>query len=154
MGRGARIGRVAIAVALASGAAIGVWLVATGGESDSGDTTTLSIDGTDVDAVSQLAGLELPDSTEDFLTARLDDDTQLDVTFTIDPGDEDALLSNSGFDEPVEGTRVISHSSPLWKLNPQEVMRGAQDTTGDVYRQVELVEEDGRTRVRLVITPA
>ena len=123
----------------------------------------LELSDTDADSVSELAGLELPDSTSDFLTARLDDDSQLDVTFTIDPADEAAFLQGSGLARPVGGERVILHSSPLWELNAEGTVRGSADGPGPegeeadpprVRRAVELVEEGELLRVRLVITPA
>jgi hypothetical protein len=125
--------------------------------------TTLELSDTDADSVSELAGLELPESTSDFLTARLDDDSQLDVTFTIDPAEEAAFLEGSGLARPVEGERVILHSSPLWELNAEGTVRGSADGPGldgeeadppRVRRAVELVEEGELVRVRLVITPA
>jgi len=143
----------------------GLALVLLGGGGDTDDADgpesggeRLDLAGTDADAVSELAGLELPDSTSDFLTARLDDDSQLDVTFTIDPGDVAAFLSGSGLAEPVEGERVILHSSPLWELNAEGATSGTVDTVGEgasaVTRAVELVSETDRLRVRMVVTPA
>lgn len=128
-----------------------------GGGSASGDRT-LDLSETDAEAVTELAGLALPASTTDFLSARLDDDSQLDVTFTIDPADEAAFLEASDLPQPVEGERVIFHSSPLWELNAQGPIRGTADTASgapqDVRRSAELVTEDALVRVRLVITPA
>jgi hypothetical protein len=146
----------------------GLVLVLFGGADEDTDGSgsggaTLELSDTDADSVSELAGLELPDSTSDFLTARLDDDSQLDVTFTIDPADEAAFVEDSGFAEPVEGERVILHSSPLWELNAAGTVRGAADGPGtegqstdqpQVRRAVEFVGEGDLVRVRLVITPA
>ena len=156
---------------LAALAVLGLWLVFTGGSGDGGsgsadsedpgsedpaseDLKRLAIDDTDMDSVSRLAGLTPPGSTEDFMSARMDDDSQLDVTFTIAPGDEAALLDASALPEPREDQRVITHASPLWDLNVEGTIRGAADTAGDVRRAIELVDEKGRTRVRLVVTPA
>ena len=145
-------------------AAAGTWLLvaggeeggdgATGGAPAAGAGATLEVGGTDRASVSELAGLSLPPGTADFLSARLDDDTQLDVTFTLDPAAEAAFLAGSGLDEPAEGQRVILHSSPLWKLNADAPLRGVEDTSEGLRRRVELVAEDGRTRVRMVLTPA
>jgi hypothetical protein len=158
--------RVGVPVILAALTVLGLWLVFSGasddgrsGNTDSGSTSSdnperLEIGETDIDSVSDLAGLSLPDSVEDFMSARLDDDSQLDVSFTIAPDDEATFLDASGIPEPQEEQRVITHTSPLWDLNVDATIRGAADTTGDVTRAVELVDEDGRTRVRLVITPA
>ena len=147
----------------------GLVLVLFGGADEDTDGSgsggaTLELSDTDADSVSELAGLELPDSTSDFLTARLDDDSQLDVTFTIDPAEEAAFLEGSGLARPVEGERVILHSSPLWELNAEGTVRGSADGPGPeeeaaadptrVRRAVELVEEGELLRVRLVITPA
>ena len=163
--------RVGVPVVLAVLTVLGLWLVFTGGSDDSGSGNTgsgdpgagntasdnperLAIGETDIDSVSELAGLSLPDSTEDFMSARLDDDSQLDVSFTIAADDEAAFLDASGIPEPQKDQRVITHTSPLWDLNIEGTIRGSADTTGDVTRAIELVDEDGRTRVRLVITPA
>lgn len=149
----------------------GLALVLFGGADEETDGSgsggaTLELSDTDADSVSELAGLELPDSTSDFLTARLDDDSQLDVTFTIDPAEEAAFLEGSDLARPVEGERVILHSSPLWELNAEGTVRGSADGPGPedeeeaaadplrVRRAVELVEEGELLRVRLVITPA
>lgn len=140
----------------------GLALVLFGGGDDTDGSesggATLDLSDTDADSVSELAGLELPDSTSDFLTARLDDDSQLDVTFTIDPADEATFLDGSDLPRPVEGGRVILHSSPLWELNAEGTVSGSVDTAGagtsSVARTVELVAEGDRLRVRLVITPA
>lgn len=168
--------RVGVPVVLASLAVLGLWLVLTGGADGTGSDDTpangdrsgdagsggtasedpgrLDIDGTDMDSVSRLAGLSLPAGTGDFMSARMDDDSQLDVSFTIAHEDESAFLDASTFPEPREDQRVITHASPLWELNVEGTIRGVADTAGDVRRAVELVEEDGRTRVRLVLTPA
>lgn len=118
----------------------------------------LDLSDTDAEGVSELAGLALPETSAEFLSARLDDDSQLDVTFTIDPTDEAAFVEGSGFPEPVEGERVIFHSSPLWELNAQGPIRGTGDTVTSgkqgVRRSVELIAEGELVRVRLVITPA
>lgn len=115
-------------------------------------TPTLALSDTSMAGVAELAGLALPDSTSDFLTAAPEGRTQLDVTFTLATDDLDGFVSGSGF--PALGDkRVITHSSPLWKVNPEGEVRGAADRTGSVARAVEGVAEDGRMRVRLVLTP-
>ncbi|MGI9578187.1 MAG: hypothetical protein ACR2OH_08320 [Microthrixaceae bacterium] len=145
----------------------GLSLLFLGGSDDDPDNTdspagaSLDLTDTDAESVSELAKLTLPSSTSDFLTARLDDDSQLDVTFTIDPADEAAFLDGSGLPAPVVDERVIFHSSPLWELNAEGTVRGSADTAessdtsqGGVRRAVELVDEGESVRVRLVITPA
>ncbi|MFM7064838.1 MAG: hypothetical protein ACKO04_15320 [Actinomycetes bacterium] len=104
-------------------------------------------------------GLAFPDGTADFLTAQLQNRSQLDVTFTLPPEQVSAFLAGSGLPDPVAGRRVVTHTSPLWKLNVDGELRGATRTVttpeGVRLRLVlELVEEPGgRTRVRLVVTP-
>lgn len=145
--------RFGVPVVLVALAAVGVWLVVSGsGDPDEAGPGQLAIDGTDVASIEELAGIEVPEGAADFLTARIDDDSQLDVTFTISPDDESAFVVDSGLPDPVAEQRVITHASPLWELNVDETIRGAADSTGSVNRAVELVEEDGRTRVRLVLT--
>lgn len=127
-----------------------------GGTADgSAPAVTLPLQDTSQAAVEDLTGLVLPAGTADFLTAQLDDGTQLDVTFTIPVAAADSFVSASGLPTPVEGDRVVIHSSPLWKLNPEGAIRGALDTSGQVSRAVELVPEGtDRLRARVVITPA
>lgn len=157
--------RWAVPGVLVALAVLGLWLVVTGGDDGSagdGDATdgaaaperTLDIEDTDLAAVAELGGLVLPPGTEDFLAARVDNDTQLDVTFTLDPTAEAEFVASSELPPPEADNRVILHSSPLWNLNPDSDIRGTEDSVGDVRRRVEMVEEDGRTRVRLVLTPA
>ena len=72
------------------------------------------------------------------------------------PEEEAAFIEASGLPEPVDDERVILHSSPLWKLNPDDaaVIRGAADDAGAVERAVELVDEGDRVRARVVIISA
>ncbi|MFV0318009.1 MAG: hypothetical protein ACK5O2_13745 [Microthrixaceae bacterium] len=153
MARRLRIGVPLLLVALG---ALGIWLIVTGSGQDASSTgpDRLPIGNTDMASVEELAAIEVPGGAQDFLTARLDDDTQLDVTFTIDPTDEAGFIDGSGFTEPVDGERVITHSSPLWDLNVDGTVRGVADTAGGVTRAVELLGEGERTRVRLVLTRA
>ncbi len=115
---------------------------------------TLPLGQTSQAAVAQLTGLVFPAGTADFLTAKLADGTQLDVTFTIPKSDEAAFVSASGLPALKAKERVVSHSSPLWKLNPEGQISGAADTRGSVARAVELVTEGDRLRARVVISPA
>jgi hypothetical protein len=114
-------------------------------------------------SLERLAALDLPASTADLLTARLDNDRQIDLTFTIEPADEAAFVEGSSLPAPVVGQRVVTHASPLWELNPGAEIRGSRDEVpetveagvarGGVRRAVELIDEDGRIRARVVITP-
>ena len=115
---------------------------------------TLPLDDTSQAAVEELSGLEFPPGTADFLSARLDDGTQLDVTFTMPSTDQAAFVTASGLPTLESGQRVVTHSSPLWKLNPEGTISGAADTNGSVGRAVEVVPEGDRLRARVVITPA
>lgn len=124
---------------------------------------TLPLSDTSIAGIAALAGLAVPDDVADFLTASTEDRTQLDVTFTLPPDEVDTFITGSGF--PTLGEdRVITHSSPLWKVNPSGEVRGAADESGSVRRAVETVPETApesgggaggaRVRVRLVVTPA
>lgn len=146
--------RVAPFVLVALGA-LGLWLVVAGSDDDTTADSgpIVEIESTDAEAVAELAALEIPGGAQDFLTARLDDDTQLDITFTIDPADEAAFIEGSALPDPSAGQRTITHSSPLWELSPSSEVRGSDDSVGELRRRIELVEEDGRVRVRAVLTP-
>lgn len=158
-----RSSRWSVPLVLVVGLALGVWLVIAGGSSQPPGTSrstsghrggALDLSDTAQRAVAELGGFAFPRSTADFLTAKLNDSSQLDITFTIDPADEHAFVEGSSLPDPVSGDRVITHSSPLWKLNPDGTISGTRDPHGDVNRQVELVPEKGRLRVRAVLTPA
>lgn len=149
---------------------VGIVLVVTGDDEPTGPSTTtttvadgqaptatLPLDDTSVKGVSSMAGLVVPDGAKDFLTAATENKAQLDVTFTL-PSDQVAtFVSGSGFPALAEGEKVVTHSSPLWKLNPEGTESGAADSvTVDgvtVVRAVETVPEGDRVRVRLVLTP-
>jgi hypothetical protein len=151
---------------------LGIVLVVTGGGDDApahppstSDTTTTAAPGgasvvtlplgdTTQAGLSKLTGLALPAGTADFLSTHLDSNTQLDITFTIPKGAEASFVAASRLPTPKAGERVVDHSTPLWKLNPEGTISGTHDTHGSVARAVELVPEGGRVRVRVVITPA
>ncbi len=149
---------------------VGIVLVVTGDDEPTGPSTTtttvadgqaptatLPLDDTSVKGVSSMAGLVVPDGAKDFLTAATENKAQLDVTFTLPSDLVAAFVSGSGFPALVEGEKVVTHSSPLWKLNPEGTESGAADSvTVDgvtVVRAVETVPEGDRVRVRLVLTP-
>lgn len=149
---------------------VGIVLVVTGDDEPTGPSTTtttvadgqaptatLPLDDTSVKGVSSMAGLVVPDAAKDFLTAATENKAQLDVTFTLPSDQVEAFVSGSGFPALVEGEKVVTHSSPLWKLNPEGTESGAADSvTVDgvtVVRAVETVPEGDRVRVRLVLTP-
>lgn len=109
------------------------------------------------EGVEAYTGIVVPEGASGYLTGRLDNDRQLDVTFVFPADVEAAFLSSSQLAEPVEGRRVVLHGSALWELNPPEgvEVRGVTDTFGEVRRAVELVEESpGVLRARVVITTA
>jgi hypothetical protein len=114
---------------------------------------TLGLEDSSQASVEELSGLDFPESASGFLSAQLDDGSQLDLTATFPPSEEAEFLEGSSLAVPVAGERVITHSSPLWDLDPAGTVRGVTDTRGGVDRAVELVEEEGSIRVRAVITP-
>lgn len=105
-------------------------------------------------------GVVFPTGTADFLTAQLQNRAQLDVTFTLPADQVAAFVEGSTLKEPAAGKRVVTHTSPLWKLNVDGQLRGTVRTvtTPDGVRlrlAVELVDEPaGRVRVRMVVSPA
>ncbi len=144
---------------------IGIVLVVTGGDDrPTGPSTTTTAAGTAVkptldvgdsskDAVARLAGLSIPAGAADFLSASTEDRTQLDVTFTLPTDQEEAFVTGSGLPDLVPGDRVITHSSPLWKVNPEGRVSGASDVHWTIVRSVETVAEGDRIRVRIVLSP-
>ena len=176
-----------VLVVLLAGLVVGMTLVVFGGDGDDDatadgpvlggtqpvddDVTAPGIEGEDdprgvlplddveftVAGIEEYTGIVVPDDAEGFLTGRLDNDRQLDVTFLFPAEDEAEFLEASQLPEPVEGQRVVLHGSALWDLNPPGgvEIRGATDTFDDVRRAFELVEETpGVLRARIVITSA
>jgi hypothetical protein len=124
---------------------------------------TLPLEQLSASAVAQLTGLAFPPDMTDFLTARLDGDTQLDVTFVMPEAAVAEFIESSGLPAPTADERLVLHSSPLWKVNPDEGTTlssttdttDATDDTQSVRRVVELVGDgSGTIRARIVITPA
>ncbi|MFM7069001.1 MAG: hypothetical protein ACKOYM_06015 [Actinomycetes bacterium] len=124
-----------------------------------GPPRTLPFESVTKDELAQQLGVKFPADTADFLTARLPNRSQLDVTFTVPAAAVASFASASGFPRPVAGQRVISHTSPLWKLNPDATINGSVRTvttnTGDRLRvALEFVDEGpGRARARMVVVP-
>jgi hypothetical protein len=166
---------LAIAAALLLGLVVGSVLVLAGGDDatvgSTSTSTTSALDGEpsadgrqplpleDLSqaAVAELTALAFPADASGFLTARLEDDRQLDITFVMPASAVAGFVTDSGLPQPVADERVVIHSSPLWKLNPDAgtALSGAADTVDGVDRAVELLtEDDGSVRARIVITSA
>ncbi len=117
---------------------------------------TLPLDDLSVTALSELAGLNFPTDMTEFLTSRRDTNRQLDLTFVIPTTSAATFLADSGLPAPVANKRIVLHSSPLWKVNPEEgsTLSSSQGKFGSVNRAVELVGEGpDLIRARVVITP-
>ena len=169
-----------IAIILTAGLVLGIGLIVLGGEEPSAtdeasvpttpeptkDTAppssvvpgvTLPLGDLSAAAITELTGLVFPVDMTDFLTSRLEGGTQLDITFVVPAASAGAFLSASGLPAPVADERLVTHTSPLWKLNPDEgsTLSGTQDDYGEVRRVVELIGDGGPdVRARIVITPA
>lgn len=165
---------VVVAMVLGAGLVVGLFLVITGGGDDAppatepttestgpsgvtaaDDSAPLPLEDTSQDAIERLTGLAVPEGSTDFLTARLDDGRQLDVTFVMPADSVEGFVAQSGLPELVADERVVIHSSPLWNLNPDDgtTLVGASDTYESVDRAVEvLTAPDGTVRARIVIT--
>ena len=90
--------------------------------------------------VARDAGIAFPPSTDGFRAARVGGD--LHVSFTIDADDADAFDERSGL-HLAAGKRVITHSSPLWELNPSGEISGGASADSAVRRTVEVVTPGG-----------
>ena len=107
-----------------------------------------------------LTGLTFPPAMTDFLTAKLKGGSQLDITFVMDSNEASQFLSASALPAPTANKRLILHSSPLWKLTPEEgtTLSSTQDDHGQVHRVVELLSGEpigaNKIRARIVITPS
>ena len=99
--------------------------------------------------VAKEAGIEFPASVAGFRLVRLGAG-QIDVTFTLAPGDVDDFARGSGIElEP--DRRAIVHASPLWDVAVKNPLRGGESTRRGVKRSVEVVDEGGVERVRLTL---
>lgn len=126
------------------------------GSSTTMSVNTLPLDDLSVTAITKMSGLTFPTDMTEFLTSRGDTNRQLDLTFVIPSASAATFLADSGLPAPVANKRVVFHSSPLWKVNPQEgsTISSSQGKFGQVKRAVELVgESPGFIRARVVITP-
>lgn len=143
-----------IAVVLLAGLGVGLALVVRG----SAEPTDPAAPDLSVAGVNEMASLAVPADAEGFLTASLDDGSQIDVTFVL-PDDAAAatFVAESGLPALEPGKRLILHSSPMWKLNPEGVDDGDYSSTGDatdrVKRVVEVVPDGDAVRVRMVLSP-
>ncbi|MHB1139439.1 MAG: hypothetical protein ACYC2O_10820 [Microthrixaceae bacterium] len=172
-----RRSNVVIGVVLFAGLVLALGLIILGGGDGSPDPTststsptseaattapaapgvTLPLDDLATPTIEELTGLALPEDMTEFFTARLDGDTQLDVTFVMPEAAVAPFIAESGLPRPVADERLVLHSSPLWKVNPDEgtTLSSTQDERGSVHRVVELLGDgSGTIRARIVITPA
>ncbi|CAN5655861.1 hypothetical protein BH10ACT3_BH10ACT3_09490 [soil metagenome] len=176
LGRFASRTNVLVAIVLVAGLALGIGLIIiSGNDSSDGDAAstttedttpttvastpgaTLPLADTSAATLSTLTGLEFPADMTEFLTASLNSNTQLDITFVVPSASAAAFLNASGLPAPTADERLILHSSPLWKVNPDpgSTLSSTQGDFGDVHRVVELVGDgSGNIRARIVITPA
>lgn len=143
-----------IAVVLLVGFGLGLSLVLRGGDNPV-DTSTLDLS---IAGVNELASLAVPSDADAFVTASLKDGSQIDVTFLL-PNEKaaTAFVADSGLPDLTPGKRLILHSSPMWKLNPEGVQEGDYSSTSDtadgVSRTVELVPDGEAVRVRMILAP-
>ena len=117
---------------------VGVVLVVTGG-SDHSSSNPSSVAPT-LAQLESATGLRLPSSISKYRTVRLDP-SQVDVTFTIPPSDVDRLVSGSSL-PPLSPARVITHTSPLWSLDPSGSIRGTSTTRDGAKIDLEVVSGD------------
>ncbi|HTO01887.1 MAG TPA: hypothetical protein VL068_14555 [Microthrixaceae bacterium] len=165
---------VLVAIFLTAGLVLGTGLVVLGGDNDeppppkntaaspsSGEPRPpLPLDDVGAAAVQELTGLSFPAEMTDFLTAKLQEGSQLDITFVMASDAAEEFVAASGLPEPTADKRLILHSSPLWKLTPDEgtKLTSTQDDHGQVHRVVEFLSGEpigaGKVRARIVITPS
>ena len=105
------------------------------------------------DELGAATGIEFPDSLAEYRSVQLGP-SQLDVTFTIPAGDLAAFVDGSALGPLLEGERVMAHSSPLWELNPDEAIRGAESERDGYLRSVEVLGDGDPLVVRLTVRPA
>jgi len=100
------------------------------------------------DEIEERSGVTLPASVEGFRATRTATD-QLQVTATVTDGDGARLADDLGLEAD---RRVVTHSSPLWELNPGGTIRGGTSRHEEVERAVEVIDDDGsRSTVRMIL---
>lgn len=98
--------------------------------------------------IEERSGLTLPASVEGFRATRTTTD-QLQVTATVTDADGTRLADDLGLEAD---RRVVTHSSPLWELNPSGTIRGGTSRHEEVERTVEVIDDDGaRSTVRMIL---
>ena len=112
---------------------------------------TLPFSSPSKDELGETAGLAFPPSVTDYRSTSFGP-SQLHVTFVMDNDDVDAFVDGSGLGPLDEGT-LISHTSPLWETADAQNITGSVTMSGEFGRVIELVEGDGSTTVRLVVSP-
>jgi hypothetical protein len=137
--------QILIGAALAVLAIVGVLLVVTGGSDHSSTNQGSAPTRADLESVT---GLRFPSSISKYETVRLDP-SQVDVRFKIPASDVDRLVSGSNL-PPLTSTRVITHLSPLWSLNPSGPLRGTSTTRRGAHIDLEVEGGDPAT-VRLSV---
>lgn len=141
---------IALASVALAATLLGLWLVFSPGSDDS-ETSALEFEDSGIDEVAKRAGFDFPDSTEEFLTTQPDGQAQMDITFTAEETEVDEFLVDSNLPPAKAGERVILHSSPLWDLNPDSEISSSVGNHGGIGRTVEITDEDGRSRIRIVL---
>jgi hypothetical protein len=132
-------------VVLAVLAIVGVVLVVTGGSDHSTNPSSAAPTRAQLES---LTGLRFPSSISKYETVRLDPG-QIDVRFRIPAGDVDSLVTGSNL-PPLSSTRVITHLSPLWSLNPSGPIHGTTITRRGAQIDLEVEGGDPAT-VRLSV---
>jgi hypothetical protein len=120
-----------------------------------GSTTppTLPFDTPTKDELATAAGLAFPESTDGYQSVQIGPG-QLDVKFTMAEADVDAFVSGSDLPALTNGKRTLSHSSPLWELNPTEPSAGSEVTRDGLTISVEVVGAGDPRTARVSVSAA
>lgn len=126
-----------IAVVLIVGFLVGVALIVTDLNSNSDDTARLQIEGTSAAEISELTGLQFPDNLDEFRSALSETGEQVDIRFVATNEQIEQFIANSNLPPLVAERRLLTHSSPVWELNPVT----AATTSSSVVDGEDMIEE-------------
>lgn len=107
-----------IAFVLILGFIVGVGLIVTDLNSNDDDAARLQIEGTSAAEISELTGLQFPDDLVEFRSALAETGEQVDIRFVATNEQVEQFIDDSNLPPLVAERRLLTHSSPVWELNP------------------------------------
>lgn len=107
-----------IAAVLVAGFIIGVVLIVTDLNSSDDNNADLQLQGTSAAEISERTGLFFSDDLAEFRSALSETGEQVDIRFVATAAEVEAFISESELPPLTKNQRLLTHSSPVWDLNP------------------------------------